>query len=233
MGFLSGIGSAIGGIASTILGNNSAKQEAQNNRDWQTDMSNTSVQRRVEDLKSAGLNPLLAVSSASSGASTPSGAQANIQRLDMAGIASVMNSLSNARLVSAQATAQEQENGIFATRVRKLELENELTRQNILNQYTVRELNKAKTLDAKASVLLKQAEAENVHMTYEQAKRNVQLLDLQLSGIAGTGLGQDLKYFSDVGSNPSKALSALFGLATAGPARAIQGLINMFKKGDN
>lgn len=43
---------------------------------YQTDMSNTSYQRGVEDLKKAGLNPMLAY--AQGGASTPPGASANM-----------------------------------------------------------------------------------------------------------------------------------------------------------
>lgn len=76
MGFLGGIVSGVAGLAGNILSNKANKKEAQVNRDWQEDMSNTAIVRRMQDLKNAGLNPLLAVSNASSGATTPTGAQA-------------------------------------------------------------------------------------------------------------------------------------------------------------
>lgn len=51
--------------------------QSQRQMDFQERMSNTSYQRAVQDLASAGLNPMLAY--AHGGASTPAGSQANIE----------------------------------------------------------------------------------------------------------------------------------------------------------
>lgn len=55
-------------------------QEAQKNRDWQTEMSNTAYRRAVADMKAAGLNPAMMYGSSAASASTPSGATSSGSR---------------------------------------------------------------------------------------------------------------------------------------------------------
>ena len=92
------IGGLIGG-AGSIATSAMNMREAEKNRDWQRDMSNTAHQREVADLRAAGLNPVL--SSGGQGASTGSGAQASMSDLGSA-VSGGMQSGSAYQLRSAQ-----------------------------------------------------------------------------------------------------------------------------------
>lgn len=114
--------SGIGGKSS----NDAAAREARLNRKFQEEMSNSAVQRRVADLKKAGLNPMLAFMGGGAGAvsaSQPSGGQASFDNaLEGAGRnlssaaqiplmkAQIENTRASANLSSQQAQGQQIKN---------------------------------------------------------------------------------------------------------------------------
>lgn len=76
------------------------EQSAQNNRDWQTQMSNTAMQRSVADYEKAGFSSLAALQGG--GASTPSGSSASSsparagEKTGASGMLGIINSVANA-----------------------------------------------------------------------------------------------------------------------------------------
>ena len=239
MGLFGGIAGAIGGITSTILGNNSAKHEAEKNREWQEQMSNTSISRRMQDLRNSGLNPLLAVENASSGASTPTGSQAQIERFNPAFITALSSAKlqkqqgevakAEERKVNAEAQAIENDNNLIEYKKQQLEQEAELRRQGILTEKTVQEMNKANSLEAKARILVHQANVKNINMSVEEAKKRIQQLGIDIEPYLNDPTLKHREISADMSSTPTKILGQLNSLGTHAVADVINSAQRAYK----
>lgn len=90
-----GAAGAIAGSAALSMGgamyqNRENRKQAEAQMDFQERMSNTAYQRQMADMKAAGLNPLLGLGS---GASTPSGAMAQMENVAESAVSSVRDSI--------------------------------------------------------------------------------------------------------------------------------------------
>lgn len=91
--FAFGIGSGIVSAFGSHSQNKANAALAQRQMDFQERMSSTAYQRATADMRKAGINPLLAYSQG--GASSPSGASAQMQNVAQSGVSSALEATKN------------------------------------------------------------------------------------------------------------------------------------------
>lgn len=166
------LGAIAGSVVSGLMNrdgqksaNNTNIRLAKENRDWEEKMSSTAIQRRVEDLKAAGLNPMLAYNDS---ASTPTASAAKVENVNQ-GLAEASRDATSAVTQSIQRKAIEAQVTNMEANTRKALAEESLAAETARTQ--------------QYETAIRANSAGNVHMLTEQLNLNNNKLRQELYSI--------------------------------------------------
>lgn len=189
-------GSAASSAANIYMQNKTNKQNqamAREQMDFQERMSSTAHQRQVEDLRKAGLNPVL---SANSGASSPVGASSTSQSATVSDLGQAYNSARTAKTGRLQ---QEQQNQAIQSGIAK-------TNSDIDVNNTSKKLIEAQTTSAAAQAL---ATAEQTKRTSLENKALGAELPSRLNEAKFRSENPELYRINQVSESAGKVLDGL------------------------
>lgn len=142
-------------------------QQAQLNRDFEENMSNTAYQRGVVDMQAAGLNPALMIGNGSA-ASTPSGSNAQgSASVNAQGIGDYIAAMTQLRMANADIKLKESEANLNNTNAVKADTETDLLRTNI----------QGSSLDNEAKMIVNKYLEEQEQLKIANAKEDVETKD--------------------------------------------------------